>query len=205
MTKAALVIVDVQNDFIPGGSLPVPAGDEVVPVLNRYVERFQAAELPILATRDWHPPRTTHFRAFGGAWPQHCVQGTRGAEFHPDLRLPESAIVISKGMGEHDDAYSGFQGFDSQGEPMAAVLRRLDVDHLYLGGLATDYCDQATALSGLAEGFPVTLLIDAVRGINLKPGDIERAIAEMVRAGANVTTLERLNLETEDRETADAR
>jgi nicotinamidase/pyrazinamidase len=194
MGTAALLIVDVQNDFVPGGSLAVPGGDQVVPVLNQYVARFRAAGLPILATRDWHPERTIHFQAYGGTWPPHCVQGTRGAAFHPDLHLPAGTIVISKGMGERDDAYSGFQGFDPQGRPLAQALCQVDVDHLYLGGLATDYCDRATALSGLAEGFRVTLLLDAVRGINLRPGDVERALAEMVAAGADVTTLERLDL-----------
>jgi|SRR5579884_24272 nicotinamidase/pyrazinamidase len=197
MAKAALVVVDMQNDFLAGGALPVPGGDDVVETLNRYIERFQQAGLPIIATRDWHPRRTTHFQEFGGTWPVHCVQGTPGAEFHKDLRLPPSTIIISKGMGENEDAYSGFQGRDEAGRPMAEVLRALGVEHLYVGGIATDYCARATALGGLGEGFRVTILIDTMRGINLKPGDIEQAIADMVRAGASVTTLERLDLSAE--------
>jgi len=199
MDRAALVIVDMQIDFLPAGSLPVPGGDDVISTLNRYIELFQASGRPILATRDWHPSETTHFQAHGGVWPVHCVQGTHGAEFHADLRLPESTIVISKGMGANEDAYSGFQGTDPYGRPLSTVLRELGVDHLYIGGVATDYCTVSTTLSALSEGFKVTVLLDTIRGINLKPGDIENAIAEMVRKGAEVATIERLELATSNR------
>jgi nicotinamidase/pyrazinamidase len=192
MDRSSLVIVDMQYDFLPGGSLPVAGGDDVIDTLNRYIDVFEASGRPILATRDWHPAETTHFKAHGGVWPAHCVQGTHGAEFHADLRLPESTIVISKGMGATEDAYSGFQGVDVSGLPMAAVLQELGVDHLYIGGVATDYCTVATTLSALDNGFDVTVLLDTIRGINLKPGDIEKAIADMVRNGAEVTTIERL-------------
>jgi nicotinamidase/pyrazinamidase len=184
----------MQYDFLPGGSLPVPGGDDVISTLNRYIDTFQADKRPILATRDWHPAETTHFQAHGGVWPAHCVQGTHGAELHADLRLPDSAIVISKGMGATEDAYSGFQGVDSAGRPMTDVLKQLGVDHLYIGGVATDYCTVSTTLSALAEGFKATVLLDTIRGINLKPGDIENAIADMVRNGAEVTTIERVEL-----------
>ncbi|MFN0072207.1 MAG: isochorismatase family protein [Chloroflexota bacterium] len=190
MDRAALVIVDMQNDFLPGGSLPVPGGDKVVATLNRYIELFDSEGRPIIATRDWHPAETTHFQSSGGTWPVHCVQGTSGAEFHGDLNLPDSTVVISKGMGAREDAYSGFQGSDAQGRSLAEVLRSLDVEHLYVGGVATDYCTVATALAALAEGFKVTVLLDTVRGINLKPGDIENALADMARNGANFTTIE---------------
>lgn len=192
MAGSALIIVDMQYDFLPGGSLPVAGGDDLIATLNRYIDLFEARGQPILATRDWHPAATTHFKAHGGVWPAHCVQGTHGAELHADLRLPESAIVISKGMGATEDAYSGFQGADPSGRPLASVLRELEVNHLYIGGVATDYCTLATTLSALAEGFDVTVLLDTIRGINLKPGDIENAIADMVRNGAEVTTIERL-------------
>ncbi len=204
MPRTALVVVDVQNDFLPGGPLTVPGADEVIPTLNAYIERFQAAGLPVVATRDWHPRRTSHFQQFGGTWPVHCVQGTSGAEFHRDLRLPESTLVISKGTGEDENAYSGFEGRDPQGTPMAESLRRLGVDHLYVGGIATDYCARATALGGLGAGFRVTVLVDTLRGINVKPGDIESAIADMVRAGAAVTTIERLALDEDKGEPAAA-
>jgi nicotinamidase/pyrazinamidase len=192
VARSALVIVDMQNDFLPGGSLPVPGATDVIERLNQYIARFESEGLPILVTRDWHPADTTHFNMRGGIWPVHCVKDTFGAAFHADLRLPEPAIIISKGMGETEDAYSGFQGVDSAGRLLATVLRDLKVDHIYVGGVATDYCVQATALAGLEAGFQVTVLLDTIRGINLKPGDIENAIAEMVGNGAQVATLERL-------------
>lgn len=182
--KDALVIVDVQNDFCPGGSLPVTDGHEVVPVLNRYIEKFKAADLPVVATRDWHPAKTTHFKDYGGVWPAHCVQGTKGAEFHAELRLPADAVIVSKGMGADEDSYSGFQGKSEKGVALAEVLRGLGVARILVGGLATDYCVKHTVLDGLKAGFKVILLENAIRGVNLKPGDSERAITEMVDAGA---------------------
>lgn len=182
--KDVLVIVDVQNDFCPGGALPVAAGDRVVPVLNRYIERFKAANLPIFATRDWHPEKTSHFNTCGGAWPPHCVQGTSGAQFHPRLALPGDVVVVSKGMGRDEDSYSGFQGTDSRGVKLADLLRRRGAKRLFVGGLATDYCVKHTVLDGLKEGFKVVLLEDAIRGVELQPGDSERAVAEMAQAGA---------------------
>lgn len=182
--KDGLVIVDVQNDFCPGGALPVAAGDEVVPVLNRYIQRFIAANLPIFATRDWHPEKTRHFSTCGGVWPPHCVQGSKGADFHPDLTLPSDVVVVSKGMGYDEDSYSGFQGIDSRGVKLADLLRQCGAKRLFVGGLATDYCVKHTVLDGLKEGFQVVLLEDAIRGVDLQPGDSERAIAEMVGAGA---------------------
>ena len=110
MAKAALLIVDVQNDFCPGGSLAVPNGDEVVPVLNVMIERFRGEGVPILASRDWHPEVTNHFKPYGGPWPVHCVQGTNGAAFHLRLELPSSSIILSKGTKKDEDAYSAFQG-----------------------------------------------------------------------------------------------
>jgi len=192
--RPALIVVDVQRDFCPGGALPVPKGDQVVPVLNEYARRFWEKGHPVYASRDWHPRRTTHFREFGGAWPAHCVQGEPGAEFHPDLRLPEGTIVVSKGTGPEEDAYSAFQARGPAGEPLADLLRREGVDHVYVGGLATDYCVRATVLDALRNGFAATFLVDASRGVNLEPGDAEEAIADMVRAGADVATLERLDL-----------
>ena len=182
--KNVLIIVDVQNDFCPGGALPVADGDKVVPALNRYIERFKTANMPIFATRDWHPEKTGHFKTFGGVWPPHCIQGTRGADFHAHLALPADAAIISKGMGCDEDSYSGFQGTDVRGIKLAELLRRCGAARLFVGGLATDYCVKHTVLDGLKEGFKVVLLEDAVRGVDLKPGDSEQAIAEMIRAGA---------------------
>jgi nicotinamidase/pyrazinamidase len=179
-----LVIVDVQNDFCPGGALPVADGDKVIPVLNRYIEEFKTAHLPIFATRDWHPEETSHFNTHGGVWPPHCIQGTKGSEFHPALLLPEDVVVVSKGMGFEDDSYSGFQGADAEEIPMGDLLRQRGVKRLFIGGLATDYCVKHTVLDGLKAGFKVVLLDNAIRGVDVKPGDSDRAIEEMVRAGA---------------------
>jgi nicotinamidase/pyrazinamidase len=174
----------VQNDFCPGGALAVARGDEVVEPLNRLIERFRKAELPVFATRDWHPERTRHFKDYGGLWPAHCVQGTRGAEFHPDLRLGEDVVILSKGMAAEEDAYSAFQAVDQNGTSLAELLRRDGVERIFVGGLATDYCVKQTVLDGLKEGFQVVVVDQAVRAVDLNPGDGERAMAEMIRAGA---------------------
>ncbi len=189
-TRDALVLVDVQNDFCPGGSLAVPEGDRVVPVLNRYVGLFAAAGATIFASRDWHPVKTKHFQADGGAWPPHCVQGTSGAAFHPTLAVPGDAVIVSKGMDPELDAYSAFQGEDPAGRPLAVALAERGLRRLCVGGLATDYCVRATVLDALREGFEVLVLADAVRAVNVKPGDGERAIAEMREAGARFVTLD---------------
>jgi nicotinamidase/pyrazinamidase len=182
----ALLLVDPQNDFCPGGSLPVPDGDAVMPVLNAWAAAAEAAGIPIFVSRDWHPPRTTHFKEFGGVWPPHCIQGTRGAEFHPDLRLPPSATIVSKGMGETEDAYSAFQARDDQGRPLATLLRERGVRHLYVMGLATDYCVKASALGGLEDGFRVSVVADGMRAVNLQPTDGEQAVEAMRAAGATI-------------------
>lgn len=182
--KDALLIVDVQNDFCPGGALAVTDGDRVVPALNRYIERFQKSRLPIFATRDWHPEMTRHFKAYGGLWPPHCLRDTKGAEFRADLRLPPNAVVVSTGMAADEEGYSGFDGRDEKGAALAELLRAQGVGRLFVGGLATDYCVKHTVLDGLKQGFHVVLLEDAARAVNLLPGDGERAIEAMVQAGA---------------------
>ncbi len=173
----ALLIVDVQNDFLPGGTLAVPGGDEVVPPLRRAVRRFEEARLPIFATRDWHPPDHCSFHEQGGPWPPHCVQGTRGAELALDL--PPSAVVIAKGSSPGRDAYSGFDGTDLKERLHAAGAK-----HLFVGGLATDYCVLATVRDALDRDFMVSLLVDTVRAVDAQPGDGERALREMHRLGA---------------------
>ena len=190
----ALLIVDVQNDFCPGGALAVPEGDRVVPVLNQYIERCRAGQVPVITSRDWHPEKTTHFKAYGGIWPPHCIQHTKGAQFHPDLKLPKETIVISKGMDPDKDSYSAFQAFDSEGAPLAQLLKKRQITHLFIGGLATDYCVRASVLDALQEGFRVTVLKDAIRGVELKPGDSKKAFNEMRRAGADQTSLETLEI-----------
>jgi nicotinamidase/pyrazinamidase len=193
-SKSALMIVDVQNDFCPGGALAVPQGDKVVDPLNRAIERFVAAGLPVLASRDWHPANTSHFQPFGGPWPVHCVQNTTGATFHPQLRLPESAFVISKGMDERSDGYSAFDGRDAFCTPLTEILEKLGVNRLCVGGLATDYCVKATVLGALQQGFEVVLLVDAVAAVNLTPEDGLNAIEEMKKAGATVLPVAELVL-----------
>src|SRR5687767_9951347 len=135
-TGDALLLVDPQNDFCPGGSLAVPDGDAVMPVLSAWAAAAERSNVPIFVSRDWHPLRTTHFKDFGGVWPAHCVAGTPGAEFHPDLKLPTSAVIVSKGMGEDEDAYSAFQARDSRDTPLVQLLKQHQVQHLYVMGLA---------------------------------------------------------------------
>lgn len=180
----ALIIVDAQNDFCPGGALPVSEGDRVVPALNRYIERFLQDKLPVFATRDWHPEKTRHFKAYGGLWPPHCVQGTMGAEFHADLALPQEAVIVSAGTSPDEEGYSGFEGKNEKGLGLADLLRSAGVKRIFVGGLATDYCVKHTVLDALKLGFKVVVLSDAVRPVNLHPDDGAAALQEMVHAGA---------------------
>ena len=179
-SKRALIVVDVQNDFCPGGSLAVPQGDEVVAPLNKLIEEFLERGEPVFKSRDWHPKETKHFAAQGGTWPVHCVQHTKGAEFHPDLIDDMHIRVISKGLGD-TDCYSAFDETD-----LALQLRRLGVEEVWVGGLATDYCVKSTVLDALKEGFSVKALTNAMRAVEVNPGDGERAIAEMRDAGAEL-------------------
>lgn len=181
----AMIVVDVQNDFLPGGNLAVPHGDEVVPVLNEYIGRFASKALPIFVTRDWHPADHCSFRDRGGPWPPHCIAGTKGAEFAPGLALPPHAEVISKAMQRDRDAYSGFEGTD-----LASRLRQSGVHRVFIGGLATDYCVFNTVKDALKEGFSTVLLLDAVRAVDIRPGDGQASIAEMLSMGAKPGRLE---------------
>ena len=183
---SALLIVDVQNDFCPGGALAVAGGNEVVPVLNRYAEAFAAAGRLVIADRDYHPGRTTHFVEFGGTWPAHCVQGTHGAEYHSDLIFPPGTVHVIKGMGAEEDAYSVFQGKATDGQPFDALLEQHGISTLYVGGLATDYCVLQTVLDARKAGLDVVVLEDAVRAVDVQPGDGDRALAQMREAGATI-------------------
>ncbi len=183
---SALIIVDVQNDFCAGGSLAVADGDAVVPILNDYAHSFADAGRPVIATRDWHPERTTHFSEFGGLWPRHCVMGTTGSELHPELVLPEGALLVSKGMGEDEDGYSGFDAVHRDGRSLAQVLFEAGARRLYVGGLATDYCVMNTVLNARSHGLDVLVIRNAIRGVDLRPGDSDRAIDAMREAGAIV-------------------
>jgi nicotinamidase/pyrazinamidase len=179
-SKRPLLVVDVQNDFCPGGALGVAGGDEVVAPLNKLIAEFLERGEPVFKSRDWHPPTTKHFTEYGGTWPVHCVQNTKGAEFHPGLMDDPHIRVISKGQGD-EDQYSAFDGTD-----LALQLRRLGVEEVWVGGLATDYCVKQTVLDALKEGFKVKALENAMRAVEVNPGDGARAIEEMREAGAEV-------------------
>jgi nicotinamidase/pyrazinamidase len=177
----ALLVVDVQKDFLPGGALAVAQGDEVVAPLNAAIRAFERAGRPIYASRDWHPANHCSFRARGGPWPVHCVAGTRGAEFADALALPPSAVVISKADTVDVDAYSAFGGND-----LAERLRRQGVRRVVIGGLTTDYCVVNSVLDARAAGFEVVVLADAIRAVNVQSGDGARALDAMRKAGARL-------------------
>jgi nicotinamidase/pyrazinamidase len=182
--KRALIVVDVQNDFCPGGALAVAKGDEVVAPLNKLIKEFLERDEPVFKTRDWHPKQTKHFTAYGGTWPVHCVQNTNGAAFHPQLSDDNRIRTISKGMGD-EDSYSGFDGTD-----LAQQLRSLGVEEVWVGGLATDYCVKNTVLDALKEGFQVKALENAMRAVDVNPGDGPRAIEAMRESGAEIVDSE---------------
>ncbi len=172
----ALVVVDMQKDFMPGGSLPVPGGDEIVPRLNEYMDLFVNVGAPVFFTRDWHPEGHVSFKGFGGVWPEHCIKGTSGAEFVDGLKLPgDNKFIISKGTSIEFDAYSGFQG-----TVLEVLLRERGVWRIFVGGVATDFCVKHTVVGGLNLGFQVFLLLDAIKGV-INP---DRAINEMIELGA---------------------
>jgi nicotinamidase/pyrazinamidase len=190
--NSALLIVDLQNDFCPGGALPVPEGDRVVAPLNRAARLFAAAKLPVVASRDWHPALTSHFSDYGGIWPAHCVQGSRGAEFHPCLELPQGYHLISKGFEKDSDSYSAFDGRLADGRSLEELLVGLGVTRLYVGGLATDYCVKESVLAAIRTGLQVVVLEDAIAGVDVTPGDSLRAIEEMKAAGASFCSVSAL-------------
>jgi len=173
-----LIVVDVQNDFCPGGALAVKGGDQVVPILNQYIKMFTDAKAPIIFTRDWHPSDHSSFKSQGGSWPPHCIQNTEGAKFHSDLLVPPDGEIVSK-ADKQDEACSFFKRTD-----LAQKLHQRGIRRLLVGGLATDYCVRETVLDGLKHGFEVYHLDDASRGVNVNPGDSERALSEMVDRGA---------------------
>lgn len=179
--KKALIVVDVQNDFCPGGSLAVSHGDEVIAPLNKLMKEFLDRDEPVYKTRDWHPEKTKHFATYGGTWPVHCVQNTPGAEFHPDLLNDPRITVISKGFDETADGYSGFDGTQ-----LAQLLRDEGVEEIWVGGLATDYCVKQTVVDGISNGFKVKALADTMRPVNVNPEDGRKALDEMSAVGAEI-------------------
>jgi len=180
-TGDALIIVDVQNDFCPGGTLAIEGGDEVIVVLNRWIHRAIAMKIPIFFSRDWHPQNHVSFKARGGPWPPHCVQNTPGAEFHPKLLVPDSAVIISKADTRDQDSYSAFGGTS-----LADHLRNLGVSRVWVGGLALDYCVTASALDARLMGLEVCVLLGATRAVENEPGDIDRAVEKLQSAGIHV-------------------
>ncbi len=190
---AALIVVDVQNDFCPGGALGVDEGDAVVPVLNQWIEAFRRAGRPVVYTQDWHPADHASFKEQGGIWPVHCVQGTDGAAFHPDLKV--DGHVFRKAFASDKEGYSGFDGYlaedpDAAGPPsdvdLASWLKQQGVRKVYVGGLTTDYCVRATVLDAIKNGFEAVFIAAASRPVNVEPGDEEKAIEDMKAAGARV-------------------
>lgn len=181
----ALIVTDVQLDFLPGGALPVPEGELIIPALNEYITLFKNADLQIFAIRDWHPPNHVSFKLQGGPWPVHCVENTNGAEFSRNLKLPSNVIVISKAINPRKESYSGFDETE-----LATQLKRLGISRIFIGGFATDFCVKYTALDALELGFKVVLLSDAINGINLQPGDAEKAIGDMTIMGAEQVALD---------------
>ena len=173
-SKNAFLIVDPQVDFCPGGALAVPSGDTIMPVINRLI-MGKLKSVPTFVSRDHHPAVTTHF----DSWPVHCVVGTPGAEFHHDLDLPHDAVIISKGMGAEEDSYSAFDGISPNGSSLELELKSRGVTHLYVAGLATDYCVKATVLDALGRGFKVMVVLDACAAVNIHPDDGRLAREEM--------------------------
>jgi len=172
-----LLIVDVQNDFCPGGALAVPEGDRVVPVINRLLSHFDV----VVASKDWHPPKSVHF----DKWPPHCVQNTGGAEFHPQLQSDRIQQVFIKGTRDKDDGYSAFEATNLD---LCAYLKDRNVTDLYITGLATDYCVKASALDATKRGFNTCVVTDAVVAVNVNPDDGKNALDEM--QGAGITLLD---------------
>ena len=182
--KKGLIIVDVQNDFCPGGALPVPKGDEVVPVINKLIEKDNF-DL-IVATLDWHPENHCSFVENGGPWPKHCIQNTFGAAFHPNLKVGKNWIIVKKAFLPEKDAYSGFEGKDDSGRGLIEILKIHHIRKIVVVGLATEYCVKATALDGIKYGFEVIVIKKGIRAVNVHPNDEEKAIEEMKNAGIKI-------------------
>ena len=180
----ALILVDIQNDFLPGGSLAVPDGNEILPVINKYIKLFQAENLPVVATRDWHPPDHCSFKKSGGIWPEHCIAGTEGAQFSNELELPSNTLIISKATESNNEAYSGLDHTE-----LDAQLKKRDIKQVWVGGLATDYCVLNTVKDFLHLSYTVILLSDAIKAVNVRPDDGARAEKEMIDNGAVPLTL----------------
>lgn len=184
----ALLLADIQNDFLPGGALGISGGDEIVPVLLSYIRLFEAHGLPIFLTRDWHPPHHCSFQEQGGQWPVHCVAGSPGALPPNNFAIPPSAVIIYKAIDAHQEAYSAFHN-----TPLHRHLRALGVRRLFIGGLATDYCVLNTVKDARTLGYQVCLLMDGIKAVNVQPDDGRQAEEDMVRLGAIPVTRQAVN------------
>ncbi|HXG90889.1 MAG TPA: bifunctional nicotinamidase/pyrazinamidase [Blastocatellia bacterium] len=184
LKDAAFVLVDIQNDFCPGGALAVNEGDQIVDVVNSLMPEFPL----VISTQDWHPANHISFKERGGPWPPHCVQGTRGAELHPALDQSPIAYYFRKAYTPDRDAYSEFEGRDDQGRTLDEVLKSHKVKKVFVAGLATDYCVKATVLDALKLGYDTYAITDAMRAVNVEPGDDQKALEEMKRNGAHLIT-----------------
>jgi len=174
----ALLVVDPQADFFPGGALAVSEGDAILVTVNHALQAFSDAGLPIFVTRDWHPADHCSFTAQGGQWPDHCVKGSAGAELHPDLELPPIFSMVQKATTADREAYSDFEGTG-----LAETLRRLGVRRVVVCGLALEYCVRAACLDAIEAGFEAMLLTDGTRAVDVSPGDGDRALADLRDAG----------------------
>ncbi|MGB0908864.1 MAG: isochorismatase family protein [Nitrospirales bacterium] len=177
--QSALILVHLQNDFFPGGSLPVKDGDRILPQVNQYIGFFQHQQAAIMATRDWHPQNHCSFAEQDGPWPPHCVQGSRGAQFHANLHLPTGSLIISGATNPKKEVHSGFDGTS-----LADYLEDRNTTTVYIVGLATEHWIKQTALDGIKLGLRVVVLEDGIWGVNLNPNDSEQALQEMSAAGA---------------------
>jgi nicotinamidase/pyrazinamidase len=194
MPKKALLVVDLQNDFCPGGALGINDANKIIPAINRYISKFQQNNCLIIATCDWHPADSTHFDKRGGLWPVHCVAKTHGAEFHPDLKIPDDIIIVYKGTGINEDGYSAVSAKTNEGIGLSRLLRNYNVEEVYICGLATDYCVKFSTLDLTNEEFKVYILLDAIKAVNLKPDDEAQALEAMRRAGAVMIREDELDL-----------
>ncbi|MGD7034140.1 isochorismatase family protein [Methylotuvimicrobium buryatense] len=184
----ALIVVDVQKDFLPGGALAVAGGDKIIPVVNAYIERFIRSHLPVFVTRDWHPSHHCSFAAQGGPWPVHCVAGSKGAEFAPSLLLPDTVVLVSTGDTAEAEGYSAFEN-----PKLESRLNNASIQRLFVCGIATDYCVLQTVRDALRLDYQVFLLHDALAAVNIHPQDGLEAERIMADEGAHLITLDDLS------------
>jgi nicotinamidase/pyrazinamidase len=178
--RTALLVVDMQRDFMRGGALEVEGADALIPRINHYVAQFANAGAPVFFARDWHPQDHCSFTSQGGRWPAHCVAGSTGAEFDARIPIPGTAAIVSKGSEPTAEGYSAFEG-----STLAELLHARQIDELWIAGVATEFCVRASVLDALRAGFRVKVLVDAIQSVERKPGDGDQALAEMLAAGAS--------------------